>query len=279
MKELNYNIKFIDKKRYLLAKKSSTKTILFLYTKYGWDKALNNKIKDYEAFFYIFGSIDPKCFDFIVPLTIEAEEYIATHRNLFPKKSYSIPSKFCINTCNNKRKFYNYLAKNGFVEYFPKINSNFDYPYLLRKEIGVNGKNIYIIENQNMEMAYKAKFASKNYFTQEYIHGQDEYTAHIISTNNKIIFFKVLKFTFQEKYFIKGKKYCFNSKKEINHNEYKPIFEDILSTMNYEGICCFNYKVINKSIKIFEINPRPGRTLKYFINEALASYVDSIVEY
>ena len=60
---------------------------------------------------------------------------------------------------------------------------------------------------------------------------------------------------------------------EVNHDKFLNDFENILSLMNYQGICCFNYKILDGKPKIFEINPRFGGTMPYFIDQGIHSYI------
>ncbi len=46
--------------------------------------------------------------------------------------------------------------------------------------------------------------------------------------------------------------------------------------MGYEGICCFGYKIVDNKLKIYEINPRYGASMTYFIDDALVSYKNAI---
>lgn len=39
-------------------------------------------------------------------------------------------------------------------------------------------------------------------------------------------------------------------------DEHYEILKDTISHFNYTGICCYNYKMVEGKMKIFEINPR-----------------------
>jgi len=164
------------------------------------------------------------------------------------------------------------LSKNGFKKLLPPINAKFNYPYILKKKVGAWGEGIFIINSIKTEMEHKEEIESKEYFTQKYIEGKYEYTAHIIITDKKIVFFGALKFSFHDECFIKGRDFKHVSVEKVDHEEYKSIFEKILSSMDYEGICCFNYKITEEGLSIFEVNPRFGATMNRFINESLICY-------
>ena len=268
-------MKFKDRLRLFSAKFLSKKTVLFS-SQTNWEPHIRKRLSksDYVLFFYPLNQIKPRRFDVIVPLTMPAEKYVNAHRERFTGRTYLCPSDHCIDICNDKKGFHDYFSQHGFQELLPAINEKFDYPYILKKKIGVRGEEIFIINSPEEEKKHKEKIESEEYFTQQYIEGGDEYTAHIIMKNNKIVFFRVLRFSYQDKYFVKGMNFKPKSVERIeNHQKYKRIFEKMLSTMDYEGICCFNYKVTDEGMKIFEVNPRYGGSMTRFIPGALNSYI------
>ena len=109
-------------------------------------------------------------------------------------------------------------------------------------------------------------------FTQEFIGGKEEYSGHLILKEHKVVLFKVLKFVFESDSFVKGKTCKFKHVEEVDHSHFQDIFEQILSTVGYQGLCAINYKVKDDAIKIFEINPRYGAYTHRFINEVIEYY-------
>ena len=92
-----------------------------------------------------------------------------------------------------------FLLKNNLSDYLPNISTENTYPYILKNRVGEWGDDIYVIQNSKDESIHKEKICSRNYFKQQFIPGNTEYTAHIIAQNKSIVFFKVLKFFFDEK--------------------------------------------------------------------------------
>lgn len=260
-----------DKLRYLFAKISLKETILFS-KKDGWERRIRRKTKGYIPFFYEFNEINPNNFDVVVPLTLHAQKYLNAHPELLTQQKAIVPSDFCIDLCNDKERFTKYLVENGFGMFAPKIKRNLAYPYILKKKVGAWGEGITVINDSQSEQAHINEIKSDDFFKQEYIEGQEEYTAHIIVIEDKVVFLKTLRFIFVDKYFVKGKNLNHTSVEKVDHSRFKDVFEGILVKMNYQGICCFNYKVTNENLMIFEINPRYGGSLTRFINEALISY-------
>jgi predicted ATP-grasp superfamily ATP-dependent carboligase len=260
-----------DTIKYFLAKILFRKTILFSYHK-GRKWNIIKRIKGYVPFFYELDEVNLNFHNLIVPLTLHAQEFINSHPELFVKKTYLCPSEHCIDLCNNKESFHHYLSNNGFQQYSPRINEKFSYPYVVKSKTGDCGDEISIITDKEDEMEHIDKIKSEDYFTSEYIIGQDEYAAQIISADNRIVFFRALKYSFEDEYNVKGFELTPASTEFVDHIHYKPIFEEILSSMNYQGLCCFDYKISEDGLKIMELNPRYGGWMDCFINEALIDY-------
>jgi predicted ATP-grasp superfamily ATP-dependent carboligase len=267
-------MRFKDNVRFVLAKVLFRETVLFS-KRADWEWPIRNKFKRYfPMFFYEFNEINPDLFDLVIPMTIHAQRYINEHHAYLKWRKALNPSNNAMDLCDNKEEFSNFLIINGFADFVPKTNEIFAYPYILKKKIGEWGLDLIVINDAECELAHINEIESGDYFRQEYIEGKDEYTTHIIINNKKISFYKTLKFTFAERFFIKGKHFKHISQEIVDHSQFKDLFEVILNTLEYQGICCFNYKLFKDKPKIFEINPRYGASMTTFINEALISYRD-----
>lgn len=270
-------MKFKDRLRFFFAKLLFRETVLF--SKHDdWEWLIRNKIKErfpcVVPFFYEYNEINPDIFDLVIPLSIRAQKYINENVGYLKGQKVINPSNKAIDLCDDKEVFSRFLIESGFADYIPKTNDKFCYPYILKKKIGVWGKEVTVITDAECELAHINEIESDEYFRQEYIEGECEYTTHIIIINRKIVFYKTLKFTFTDRYFIKGKYYRHKFKEIVDHSNFKDLFEVILNTLEYQGICCFNYKLNKDKVKIFEINPRYGGSMTTFLNEALICYRD-----
>jgi predicted ATP-grasp superfamily ATP-dependent carboligase len=270
-------MRYKDSVRHFLAGCFSRETVLF--SKFDdWEWPIRHEIEDFSQkeipFFYKFSEIDLDLFDLIIPLTIDSEKYVNKHFAYLIGRKVITPSNTAIDLCDDKHRFAKFLINSGFGDFIPKINDNFAYPYLLKKKTGIWGKGINIIKDAADELRYTNEIGSRDYFRQEYVEGEDEYTTHIIMYDRKIVFYKTLQFTFHQRYFVKGINFKYSSRAEVDHEAHRYLFENILNKLGYQGICCINYKICNDKVKIFEINPRYGASMTCFVKEALASYRD-----
>lgn len=167
------------------------------------------------------------------------------------------------------REFFN---RGGFKNITPKTNEDLRYPYILKKKIGAWGEEISVISDSCSERSHVKQIESEDYFRQEYIEGHDEYTTHIIINDGTIVFARTIKFTFAEMYFVKGKHFKETRREVVDHGHLNNLFQKILNKIDYQGTCCFNYKIVEGTVKLFEINPRFGGSMPIFMTEALIAY-------
>ena len=234
----------------------------------GWEKNITIKLEGYKIFFNDFDEVNLNEYDLIIPLTLYAQKYYNNSSHKLPSKII-VPSNYCINLCDDKVLFNKFLTEKGFADFVPKTTNISNYPYILKPRVGQWGTDISIIRNRQDEIINNNKIKSTDYFKQDYINGNEEYTTHIIMKDRKIIFCRTLKFNFTVQEYVKGRGTKSSSIKEVDHSKYKKLFLDVLVSMDYQGICCFNYKIVNSQPLIFEVNPRYGGSMTYFIKESL----------
>lgn len=153
----------------------------------------------------------------------------------------------------NKKLFFEYTLNNNLEEYIPKTNCKNDNNYYIVKELSNNGgKKIYFTN--------KIKDICLNmYVIQEYIFTEYEYTIHLVCKDGKIV--TSITYIFERKNKIRTFRENKNISKISIEDKYLKIFEMFLIPCKYSGICNIDFIIVDKTIKIFEINPRLGGTL------------------
>jgi hypothetical protein len=200
--------------------------------------------------------------DLVVPLTIDDLIDLNKNRQLIKNNLIPIPSLKSISICDDKYLFVQTLKKGGFEHAIPKVGNNLSYPYILKKKVADDGNDCYVISNEEQELNFKDLINNPDFFCQELIQGTNEYATHILFKSSKIISSINIKYSFPNDVPIKGKDefIC----KKICNCPYLTLFTSILTYIGFEGLCCFNYKVIEGKVFIFEINPRFGGSLSPF---------------
>jgi hypothetical protein len=202
--------------------------------------------------------------DLIIPLLIEDVLYLDQVRHLIKDNPIPIPSKESVLLCDDKFIFAQKMTEFGYGDYIPQINGDLPYPFFLKKKIDCGGENSFLVENHEQELDILKNISNlDDYFRQKFVSGTSEYSTHIYFNHQRIVRSITLEYMFEKDGSISGKDEKFGVK--MHHScPYLDLFTNILNSMNYEGICCFNYKVIDKKPNIFEINPRFGGNLALY---------------
>jgi carbamoylphosphate synthase large subunit len=221
--------------------------------------------KNIDPLFAEFTDENIKNSDLIVPLTIPDLKHLNEVRDLVKSDKIPVPTLESINICDDKYLFYQTLKQNGFEHLLPKIATHLPYTYILKKKITERGVDNYIISDAATEEKYKDLISSPDYFCQEMVLGEKEFATHILLRDKKIVADLNVEYIFRTKLPIKGQDKL--AGRRIVKSAHLDVFTDILNSIGFEGICCFNYKEVDGKPLIIEINPRFGASLSlYFIS-------------
>jgi predicted ATP-grasp superfamily ATP-dependent carboligase len=205
-------------------------------------------------------------YDIVVPLSIPAQEAARQHCPL-QKRALPLPTAESVRLCEDKYEFNQALIHAGFAPYIPKMAQGRELipPYILKKRIGWWGAGCYIIRNRDDEEAQLNRITDSEYFCQEFIPGSTEFATHILFVDGKIVKALNIKYEFPVDMPIKGQDA--DRLKVIHRCPYLDLFARVLRTIQFEGLCCVNYKVLNGQMFLLEINPRFGGSLSpYFFS-------------
>lgn len=201
-------------------------------------------------------------YDLVVPLTVDDLVRLSSKTLNKSKKQLPIPSRESIELCDDKYRFNKAMVDNGFGDYIPQMGGALSYPYILKKRIDEWAQNCFIIFDEQQEQGFLDKINHSDYFCQQLIHGTKEYATHILIKDKKILHSLNIEYGFKSELPIKGKeKILYNN---ICHCPYLKLFTEVLNSINFEGLCCVNYKVVDARPQILEINPRFGGSLSRF---------------
>jgi carbamoylphosphate synthase large subunit len=170
-----------------------------------------------------------------------------------------LPEITVLNIFNDKKLFIDFMKESNLENYVPKCYSkdHIIYPCIAKKRISDFGRDTFV--------AYKEKHLNKlnmdDYLIQEPIYGNNEYTTHILAKDGNIILDKTFIYDYNVNIYIQGYQRL-GSCQEISISKIAlKIFSEIIKKTNYSGFCCIDYKLIDNSPIIFEINPRIGGSL------------------
>lgn len=256
---------FFIYKSYVLSlfKLGRTRSILYSEKEW-WDQLLQRGpfARHFNVSFSSFGSSSFSDYDMVVPLTIPDLEICMERRTEMTQSRIPVPCQESFNICNDKRLFNDFMLSHNFADYVPGELVAEQFPFMLKKIMDEGGENTFVIENMRDLEQYREQYDSLDYFTQNIITGKREFATHIVMKNGKIVNALNIVYIFKKDCYVKGKDnyIC----RVVCLNKHLGLFENILSEMLYEGLCCINYKEQNGQPKILEINPRFGGSLCEF---------------
>ncbi|MBN4073434.1 hypothetical protein JYT23_01215 [Mariprofundus ferrooxydans] len=241
--------------------------------KYGWGDHICKALGRwrYTPFFKSFDTVDLNEFDILVPQHLTDIAYLIDHHPELNGKKCFIPPMLALETCNDKLLFNQFMIASGFGDMIPNITAIPSFPYILKKRIDEFGSRSRIIHHSKEEKIFQKFIDSDDYYRQEYITGKDEFTTHILMVGGKITFHRTLQFTFEKDLFVKGVGCKAPSGKVVPFSQIDT-FESILNHLRFEGLCCFNFKLVHGQVKVFEVNPRYGGSLTRFLPKVMKEY-------
>lgn len=250
--------------------KKAGKTILFS-RKDDWEAGIRAALTHHTPHFLDFEHADPSRYDLVMPLTLRDARHFNRHFAHLNKVKALVPSTVAIDACDDKQAFAQCLRQGGFARFLPATGDGLAYPYVLKRNVSEWGVDTYIINDADGEDEHRERIGSGEFLRQEYVPGQREYTTHILMAGGRIRFQRTIEFTFTEAMFVKGRSFAAASQESIDHRRFSGLFEGILNCLGFRGICCLNYKLQDGVPKIFEVNPRQGASLTWFLADAVKS--------
>lgn len=198
--------------------------------------------------------------NYILPITVK---HIVELNTAFIKSLFKIDSGW-LKRLDDKQLFIDYAIEHRIDKYLPKIyskksNLSSDVLAIIKPRVssfsrGVYTKKLYELTDVDFE----------GNVVQEYIKNPFEYAGYFVAYNGKIIHSFAYLGYHGSGDFIKcqGSTYDKTPKTRILLNkETVNKLELFLKPTLYTGVCCFDFKIVNDELKIFELNPRLGGSL------------------
>jgi hypothetical protein len=211
----------------------------------------------------------------IIPLTLrDAAVLNASTESYRTQNVWYVPSDAVIELFDDKPAFNQWMSNNGYDSLIPRtvpLGHVLPFPYVIKKRRDAFGIHSFVVTTDSKRKSLGIT-DEEEYFCQEYVTGQHEYTTHVLMKNQRIVFSITIEFTFGSEFFVKGVQ-----DKHVSHRvvdcPFLPLFEEILAKSAFSGICCFNFKLRDGKPVLFEINPRFGASLCPYVSEVLVHYI------
>jgi hypothetical protein len=201
-------------------------------------------------------------FDLVVPLEIDDARWLAAQSDFNECNAIPMPPVEVIDLCNDKLAFDSALASLGFGRHAALRHST-AYPYVLKPRREAASVGTHIVRDEVDEQSLSTQLHDPDYFTQRLVPGRKEYATHLNFTDGRVVSELTVEYTFATNQPIKFRD---RALRRYTRCPDLTTLVAILRALNYEGLCCFNYKVLDGvGPVVFELNPRFGGTLcEYF---------------
>jgi carbamoylphosphate synthase large subunit len=198
----------------------------------------------------------------IIPITNPDISFVSKYKDVLNNNNICtlITDLTILDTLRNKSLCNKLLIENNFDVYLPKTLTTISVPCIMKHNYGYAGVDSYMINN--IEDVPK-DVSSSDFLIQELIYGNEEYATHILAKDGHIVKHVTNKHNHKKNIYIQGYTVV-PSKTDMNitiGDDIINIFEEIMKSINFSGVCCIDYKIVNGIPKIFEINPRFGGSL------------------
>ena len=248
---------------------------------FGFEPLRNRKILKqidntrFAAEFRSFDSpLDWEKFDAIIPLTLPDQWHLQRVCPDLNGTRFLTPNWPLVELAHDKPRFNRFLCDQGLDAYVPYMGNWQRYPFVLKKNRDAGAEHTHLIESIVDEQRWAAELASSDYFCQEYVPGQVEYTTHLLFDGG-VRYQMSVRFDSNQPWYIRG--VATQASRGIRMSRVslpcENVFSRILDLIGYRGTCCFNYKLIGGRPMIFEMNPRIGGSLPLDLN----NYLDTVL--
>jgi predicted ATP-grasp superfamily ATP-dependent carboligase len=253
-----------------LSCKMTKKIRVYFMEQPDWEKWIRMVATDFEPFFGSSEQCHPADYDLVIPFTINASDYLNRHYPKYNGIKFLVSEPHVLATSNHKGRFALALDKLGLSNHSLQLPvDTATYPYVLKKAVSGFGIDAYVIQSVEQENAILTKVNPLDYVKQRWVGGSIEYANHLLFDGEKTLFHHSIEYQMPQGYYIKGRPTECLSMKSVDHGHFLSLFESILSGLKFKGICCFDYKVEEGEVKIFELNARYGGSLSTVIHRLI----------
>lgn len=207
-------------------------------------------------------SEDLSNYDLVLPFTLEDIETLRRHEDSLGASLLPLPSMDAVALCNDKRLLDQELSRQGFAQHIPKSGTDLSPPLIIKKRISAYSKGIHPVFKAGDFGAVESLLKDPDYYCQHYVEGPSEYALHVIMREGRLVAWLNIGYHYDTEYPVKGhsKVRC----NQIEDCEHLELFEAMLRKIGFQGLCCINYKLENRTPMLLEINPRFGGSLRKF---------------
>jgi predicted ATP-grasp superfamily ATP-dependent carboligase len=225
----------------------------------------------YQPSFAPLDAVDLARFDAVLPLRIDHYRELETQA-VWAGRKFVIPSPETVALCDDKLLFARWLEQRGFGAMLPQIyEGTAPYPHVRKPRRGEYGLGCRVVTTPGEEDA-----ADEAWFTQAAVPGKVEYALHLLRVHGRTCYMQAVRYEMAGPLDVRSAANPPMKAALVDGAGAATLFEPVLAALDYAGTCCLNFKLIDRSPLLLEINPRFGGSLVYDINRYVGAYLAAL---
>lgn len=235
---------------------------------------------DCDAFacrFANLGASDFADFDAVVPLRHLDYTDLRAQQEWAGRK-FLAPPEHLIRLCHDKLALNRFLLGTRHAALVPRILDPGEtlYPCILMRREDFWGQNSHLIRGPEDVRRLGPLLEDPAYFRQAYIPGAEERATHILARDGAVLFRRTVIAEVAPGPYVMGRQAAPQHRRFAEDAAGDAALDALIATLGYTGTCCIDYKVEDRAVRLFEVNPRFGWSLQLDINAYLRAYLAAL---
>lgn len=229
----------------------------------------------FEPSFAPFEAVDVRAFDLVVPLRLDqlpaARGALAGGHD--GRRRAILPSAELVALIDDKLVFNQWLVANGFDAYVPALlpDPPEHYPYIRKARHGTFGQGIRIVRGPE-----DGDLPVPGTFVQRIAQGRYEYVLHLLRVDGAIRYQLCYRYDMVDPATVRGQEHAAATTEPADPGAALDPCVAILEALAFEGTCCFNYKLVDGTMQLIELNPRFGGSLVGEVSGYVAAHLAAL---
>lgn len=228
----------------------------------------------YAPDFVDLNTTDLDAYDAVVPVRRTHYEGLARRPDLRGRK-FLHPSPDAVALCHDKLDLAHFLAAEGFGEIVPALRApGPPYPYVWKRRQGAFGRECVVVDGPQVER--DLDLADPDWFAQDLAAGMQEFATYMLRAGGQIRYVSTFIHQMGRTDAVLGDRH----QPTVTHFRrgcpHGAVFAAILERLDYEGVACFDFKLVGERLQLFEINPRVGGSLLHDMTAYVDAYIGAL---
>jgi hypothetical protein len=210
-------------------------------------------------------------FDLIVPLSLQGAGFIRRQHASIRARAVPLPDEACAALCHEKTRLNEKLVCAGFSSNIPAMGEHVQPPFVFKPISGENSDDCILVPDHDSMQRLREELERTGMFRQTAVPGACEYATHFLMQDGHLVRELTVRYHHDAPLFIKGSATQQPAVRTLGACPDPDTLMAMLRCIDYSGVGCANYKMVNGCLQLLEINPRIGGSLGEYLFSFLRS--------